>query len=290
MPEYTFESSQPVLLRARLPRGHLRVTAADVDTITVSVEPFDPDDARAVEAAQRVKVEMSGRTLFVESPDRGALLRWAPPKLTVTAAVPTRSDVAAKVASADVETTGLLGSLRLASASGDLTGEDFTGDVSIRNAAGEVTVGAVGGSLSMNTASGSAHAVRVARDVRMKAASGDLDVADAGGSVRGHNASGDIRVGRASAGRIDVQSASGSVSVGVADGVGVWMDLRSFSGEVTSDLPVADAQPERGCALEIRAQSMSGDVRVHRAGRTAGPTTTGNGEPADGPPSPKVLA
>jgi hypothetical protein len=285
VPEYTFESSQPVKLRVRLPRGHIRVAAANSENIAVSVEPLNTEDTRAEEAADRTQVALNGRDLVVESPDRGSLLRWAPPKLAVTITVPTGSHASVKTASAGLETTGWLGSLRLSTASGDMSGESFAGDVTVRTASGEVAIGTVGGSLSVQNASGSIRVGSIARNARMNTASGHLEIGEAAGSVRGHSASGDVSVGRAHSGRIDVNTASGSIDVGVVEGVGVWMDVRSFSGEVSSDLEVGDAAPATGCALEIRAQSMSGDVRVRRA---PGPVTPQ--DETSGPASPKVLA
>jgi len=44
------------------------------------------------------------------------------------------------------------------------------------------------------------------------------------------------------------------------------VDARSRSGEVRSELPVSDAPPEgEGPAVELRANTMSGDITVARA-------------------------
>jgi DUF4097 and DUF4098 domain-containing protein YvlB len=265
MPDYTFESETPIRMRIRLNRGHLNLTASDSPTITVSVQPYDPDDSRAVETAQRTKVAMHGSALVIESPDSGSFLR-PQPKLAVTATVPVDSDASVKVASADIHTSGRLGSLRYAAASGDLDGGDFAGDVSVHSASGQVRIGAIGGGLSVKTASGSVTAARVARDTRVHSASGDIEIGDAGRSVRGHTSSGDVAIGRAHSGRIDAHTASGDLTIGVADGVGVWMDVTTFSGTASSDLPVGFEQPAGGCDLEIRAKAASGDIRIHRAG------------------------
>jgi len=49
------------------------------------------------------------------------------------------------------------------------------------------------------------------------------------------------------------------------------MDAKSLSGDTTSDLPVGDAaEPqEEGPLVELRLQTMSGDIHIARAAATA---------------------
>jgi hypothetical protein len=62
-------------------------------------------------------------------------------------------------------------------------------------------------------------------------------------------------------------TASGDVSVGVAAGTGVWLDLNTASGSTTSDLAMGGGPSEgvREAALEVRIRTASGDIDVHRA-------------------------
>ena len=68
-------------------------------------------------------------------------------------------------------------------------------------------------------------------------------------------------------GRADVNTASGDVVVGVARDVGVYLDLASLSGSVTSQLE--DAEPGGDVTLEVRCRSLSGDIRIARASSSA---------------------
>ena len=70
------------------------------------------------------------------------------------------------------------------------------------------------------------------------------------------------------AGQISLRSASGDIWVGIRRGAAAWLDLASMSGDTTSELDVAGAPPvetDEGPVVEVRAQSMSGDIHVARA-------------------------
>jgi hypothetical protein len=63
-----------------------------------------------------------------------------------------------------------------------------------------------------------------------------------------------------------LQSASGDLEVALAPGVGAYIDAKSMSGDVSSDLDVSDGGGGEP-AVDLRATSMSGDVRIRRAPR-----------------------
>jgi hypothetical protein len=67
-------------------------------------------------------------------------------------------------------------------------------------------------------------------------------------------------------GKVSLKSASGNLKVGIREGSSLWVDARSRSGEVRSELPVSDLPPDDDApAIELRATTMSGDVTVTRA-------------------------
>ena len=118
----------------------------------------------------------------------------------------------------------------------------------------------------------------------MNTASGDVEVDFVGGDLRVNSASGDVdhRRGRGRRqdadgfrrhrdplrleGKIDIQSASGDVEVGIRRGSTVYIDASSMSGDMTSEMDVSDAPPESdGPDVDFRARTMSGDVKVRRA-------------------------
>ena len=93
-----------------------------------------------------------------------------------------------------------------------------------------------------------------------------MNVDDAGASVKIRTASGDQRVGGVTAGRVELQSMSGDITVGIRQGSNVWVDARAMSGDLSSELELGDEQPPEDAPLvELRAASMSGNVEVVRA-------------------------
>ena len=101
----------------------------------------------------------------------------------------------------------------------------------------------------------------------MKSVSGDVRLGYVGGAVTGGSVSGDITIGTIKTGNCQLKSVSGSVSIGIASGTGVWMDLNTVSGTTSSDLAVGDMPTEGGSAnAELRVGTVSGDIDVFRSG------------------------
>jgi len=121
------------------------------------------------------------------------------------------------------------------------------------------------GHVEANIASGDADLERV-ESANVNSASGDLMIREAAGDLKINTASGDVDLRSVTAGEVKVQTASGDVSVGIAKGSRLWVDAHSLAGDTSSELelegaPAADAGP----LVELRVQSMSGDIAVRRA-------------------------
>jgi hypothetical protein len=69
-----------------------------------------------------------------------------------------------------------------------------------------------------------------------------------------------------------LNAVSGDLHVAARRGLALWIDAQSVSGSVTSDLDVGgdEAAAEGGTQVELRARSVSGDIRITRAAPTAG--------------------
>jgi hypothetical protein len=79
-------------------------------------------------------------------------------------------------------------------------------------------------------------------------------------------ASGDLVVGAIAEGGLDLKSASGDMRIGIAAGSRFHVDARSLSGETSSDIEVLGAETTvEGPLVELKATSMSGDIRLTRA-------------------------
>ena len=81
-----------------------------------------------------------------------------------------------------------------------------------------------------------------------------------------NTASGDQELGSVTAGKVTLKSASGDVRVGIRQGSNLWVDARSRSGDVRSELEVTEDPPaDDAPVVELRANTMSGDITVARA-------------------------
>jgi DUF4097 and DUF4098 domain-containing protein YvlB len=232
----TFLTERTPKLRVDLASGLVRLETADVADVVVEVEGPREDDVVIEQRGDEIVVQVDRKRIFGAGGDHRVCVRS-----------PQGTSVEASVASADVEGQGRFGSLKINSASGDVSFQEAEG-VEINTASGDVELGRAGGPVKVNSASG------------------DVDVAELGGDVRVRTASGDLRLGSVAAGKLSVQSASGDVEVGIARGSAIWMDVSSMSGDTSCELDARDEPPAEGKPLvELKARTMSGDVTVKRA-------------------------
>jgi Putative adhesin len=197
---------------------------------------------------------------------------------------PHGTSLEAEVESADVEARGRFGSVSVSTGSGDVEIGEIEGDAAVNSASGDIELGRIAGTVRVNAASGDVAIGRAegggeiscasgdavvdaaGASLAVKTASGDVVVRDAASSLAVKTASGDQRVDKVAEGEVTLESASGSIHVAVRRGTKLWVDVRSRTGETTSDLEVGDEPPAEGApTLELRATSMSGDIHVGRA-------------------------
>jgi DUF4097 and DUF4098 domain-containing protein YvlB len=180
--------------------------------------------------------------------------------------VPAGLDYAIAAGSADVHIGADAGRVRVSTASGDVTLGRLR-ELVCRVASGNVAVDDVEpGPVDVSTGSGDIAIQRVAGGpIRAKSGSGGIRVVILEhAELHAGTGSGDIAVPMAS-GAVDVRSASGSVTVGVADELPAWLDLQSASGQVRMALqPSAEPAPGEPY-VTVRARTASGDIAVYRA-------------------------
>jgi len=263
------ETPGAVTLDAKLSAGRLEIETGPEGSTVVELEALAGEASqRAVEEA-RIEVRRDGDRSRVVVHVRGErkLLRFGNEEVRARIRVPERSDVEAGTASADVESHGLLGSARVKVASGEVELDALAGDAEVSSASGDVELRAVEGDAEVSTASGDVRIGSVGGSAKISTASGDVVVADARGPLEVQSASGDQRVEAVREGKVTLKSASGDLSVGIRQGSSLWVDARSMSGDMSSEIAL-DAEPgddDGGPLVELRAISMSGDVAVLRA-------------------------
>jgi hypothetical protein len=278
----TFETPGPVALDIRLGAGEIRLSSVESGATTVILEPLRDNDSTA-EAIADARVELrkrgDGHEVVVDVRDR----RFRRALVSVEVRCPDDSNVKAKTGSAGVEGSGRFGSIEVETGSGDVQFGDLSGSAKLNAASGDLQLGRIAGDLRANAASGDVQVSAVAGDSKVNSASGDVQIGEAAGALEVNSASGDVEVqeagssaslntasgdqtiGSAVEGKVTLKSASGDLKIGIREGSTLWVDARSRSGDVSSELPVSDTPPEGDAPhVELRAHTMSGDIMVVR--------------------------
>jgi DUF4097 and DUF4098 domain-containing protein YvlB len=235
MPSWDFPADGPVDLRVRIPAGDVGVSAAATQAATVTL---DGDD-RIIAAT---RVEFDDDTLSILVPEQSGLSRHG--SVDAVVELPEGSSCRINTASADIRCTGELGALDAHTASGDVSAERVSGQARVTTASGDVSV---------ETATGA----------NVESASGDVRIGQVSGGADVRTASGDVKIEAASGPQTNVKAASGDIVVAVAPGIGVYLDLSSLSGTVSSELDADEETTQADMTLSCR--TISGDVRVSRA-------------------------
>lgn len=271
--EHTFETSEPVQLFVELGKGVVHVRATETSTTEVRVQGREAD---------QVQVEQHGRRITVVAPKQRSLF-GGDASLQVDVTVPQDSDVAVRSGSADVLLDGRVGAGQLKSGSGDVRVASLGGpsvvetgsgdirvdaahaDLRVKSGSGEITLGRTAASLVVSTGSGDVTVDHAAGPTAVKTGSGDLKVRESTTDVSLATGSGDLTIGSAQRGKVTVKGASGDVRVGVPEGVPVWTDISTVSGQIRSTIGGAGEPTEGQPYVELRAKTVSGDVVLVRA-------------------------
>lgn len=266
----TFETPGHAGVRLDLPAGVVTVQTWDEPRIDVEVTAKRNDEASHAAAAE-TRVEASERggrhEITVRAPKREGgrfgISLGRRPEVEVVVRCPEGTDLDLTTHSADLDARGTLGDVGVRSASGDVSVLD-TGALSFTTASGDLRAGSVAETLSVKSASGDIDVQAVGGAATASTVSGDLRIGRAGGTAAVSTVSGDIEVELADGG-IRANAVSGDVSVAMRPGLGLWIDVQSVSGDVSSELDVGDAPAGDGEHVELRVRTVSGDVHVSRA-------------------------
>lgn len=273
-----FDTPGKVRLDLSVSAGEIDVRAEGGGETTVDLEPLRSNDASG-EAVESARIQLRDRgdvhELVVDVPgSRGLNLFSRGSEVRLVVHCPAGAELQAQAGSADVQAAGRYASVQIQTGSGDVAVAEVEGDAKLKSGSGNLALERVDGGLSAQTGSGDVAIGRTGHSAAVRSASGDVTVRDATLELTVQTASGDVSVEAVSVGEVSVQSASGDVSVGVRKGRTLWVDAKSMSGETTSDFPVGEApgeqeQEEEGPLVELRIQTMSGDIHVARAAERA---------------------
>jgi hypothetical protein len=268
MPHWEFPRSEPIDLSVRLSSGTVTISAEPVEMITVDIHPLKPGHS-AMDYAQDARVTYADGRLQITEPDQAGWVRFGT-GLSMVITVPAGSRCEVDTASADISCTGELGSLEVKAASGHVEATTVTGLAKITSISGKVTIEAAR-DVIIKTASGGVELSRVSGDLQVDSVSGRvrIDTADGPASIR--TSSGKVRIDSLARGEARIITVSGDVTVNVLPGTGVYLDLASLSGKVSSELEPSDGggggngDGGNQADLRLRCQTVSGAIRVGRA-------------------------
>jgi len=270
MTTWEFPCSQPATITiSDWASGSVGISGEATDTVAVEVTASHRSPA-AQDLIGQVRVSFDGGRLTITGPKHSSFLRRQSLDLSIKA--PAGSDCDVNTASADVACVGELGQVTLRTASGDLTLASASGPVALHSASGDVFVDNAAADLRVSTTSGDVQVGRAGGEVQVNTASGDVSVGDCAGAVSVRGVSGDIDIRRISGGQADISAVSGDVRVCVVQGMGVYLDLSSTTGDVRSELDAADdvslaAPPE--VSLELKIRTISGDIKIVKGQQAA---------------------
>lgn len=277
---HTFETPEPTTLVVRLGAGHVTVRAEETAQTTVELSALN---APGEDAVAETRVEQQRGSVVVEVPrHRGGLFRQHP-SVGVVITCPTGSMLEVKAESADITATGtfaealvttgsgevqigtVTGSAKLKSGSGDVAAAHVGKAAMITTGSGDVSVERTGDSATVTVGSGDITIGEVTGTTFAKTGSGDVEVDRLGGELVTKSGSGDLVVRRAANGSVKANGASGSITIGVAQGTAAWLDVSTLTGRVVQELDQTGAPTDGQQRVEITAHTVSGDLRVHRS-------------------------
>lgn len=251
----TFDTPGRLGLLVKVPAGAIELETTDGTTTQVEVDGPDEEDFR-VELRER-----GGRAeVLVEAPT-GSSGR----EHRVSIRAPHGADLEVKGGSGDIDALGRYGEVDVVTGSGRI-GVEHAATLMAKAGSGDINAGRVEGNASVTTGSGDVEIGRLGGEGTVRTGSGGVTIGEADSNLTIMTASGDQTIGAAAAGRLRLRAASGDVHVGIRRGSRVFVDARSASGDLGSELKLeGDAPSGDGPMVEVDATTASGDVRIVRA-------------------------
>ncbi|MGZ4371611.1 MAG: DUF4097 family beta strand repeat-containing protein [Gaiellaceae bacterium] len=267
--QQSFEVQGPVELDVRLTSGDIEVDPTLDGRVEVELVAHDEESQRLVDDA-RIELSPHGNrpTVVVDVPQKRGFTFTLFGRSGIECRIrcPHDSGLAVRTKSADILARGTLGGLNVATASGDIEVERVSGGVNVRSASSDFSAREVIGGVSIQTASGDIDLEITRGPVSVTSVSGDISIGEAYDNVSANSVSGDQDHRAVMQGVVAAHSVSGDVTVAVRRGSKAFLDCQTVSGDTTSELELTgDAPGGDGPLVEIRAKTVSGDIRITRA-------------------------
>jgi DUF4097 and DUF4098 domain-containing protein YvlB len=279
----TFDTPQPisVTINLGLVVGNVRLTASDRSDTTIDVRPIDPSSKNDVRIAEQTTVEYAGGALAVRGPKLSTLF-GRKGGIDVVIEVPSGSRLQGETGMGEVRCDGQLGecqfrtgygeirvahadAAKLKSSSGDVTVDQVDGTAEVTASNGAIRVGRVDGPATVKNSNGSSWIGEVTGDLRVNASNGTITIERAGADVTAKTANGNVRIAEVARGTVALETAAGSLEVGIRQGTAAWLDLNTTAGRVRNELTASAGPEDAAETVRIRARTSVGDILIHHS-------------------------
>ena len=280
----TFETPQPIAVVVDVAvRADIWIVAGNRTETVVNVQPRTATRALDTRVAEQTTVDYSeGRLQVRLRPLRRYSWFSDGGAVDITIEVPIGCSLELKSGMGDLRCEGEFTSaelktemghvsidhctdLRVHTGMGDVTVERVAGRAEIKTGSGKVRIREIDGTATVKNGNGSTHIVDAAGELRVSAANGDVALERAGAATTIKASNGDISIGEVARGTLTLQSAAGSLAIGVREGSAAWLDLSTKYGRVRNGLDASAGPGEADAKVEIRARSAYGDITVRRS-------------------------
>jgi hypothetical protein len=288
---WSFDTQGAIHADVDIAAGSIHLIAGDGPGTVVTVNPTDPTSKMDLDAAGKVRVNLTGSRLSVLVPKPGGILSYVSFRnwglVEVTIELPEGSSVEAKTGAGSIRGDGDFGEVSARSGAGDINIDHATARQLVSGAgrlrlgssrgdtelitAGDMDIGRIDGSAHVKNLNGRTRIGEVTGSIKVTSANGDIVLERAGDNVNARTANGAILIGELARGTASLTTASGAIEVGIAEGTSTWVDAGTQYGRVRNSLE-ATAGPEAGERLEIRARTSFGDIDIHRSTPATEPT------------------
>lgn len=280
----TFETPQPIAVVVDVSvRADIWIVAGNRTDTVVNVQPRTATRSLDIKVAEQTTVDYSDGRLQVRlRPQRRHTWFSDGGAVDITVEVPIGCSLELKSGMGDLRCEGEFSSadlktemghvrldhctdLKVHTGMGDVTVERVAGRAEIKTGSGKIRIREIDGIATVKNGNGGTHIVDAAGELRVSAANGDVALERAGASTTIKASNGDITVGEVSRGTLTLQTAAGSLAIGVREGSAVWLDLSTKYGRVRNGLDATTGPGETDAKVEVRARSAYGDITVRRS-------------------------
>jgi hypothetical protein len=279
----TFPTPEPISVTLNLSAvmANIQVSAGDRVETTVDVRAADESSKSSRRVAEQTRVDYADGRLTITGPGRFPL-PGRTGSVEVTIELPSGSRLQGETGMGALRSDGRLGDCRFKTAFGEIQ-LDHVGAAKLKSSHGSITVGHVDGGAEVASSNGAVHLRSVDGSATVRSSNGecsigevtgDLRVATANGSItveRAHadvtakTPNGSIRVGEVTRGDVSIETAAGSVEIGIREGTAAWLDVKTIAGRVRNELGAVAGPEGNDGKVNVRARSAVGDIVVRRA-------------------------